>query len=50
MVQTLVNIRIEEKVQLLQDKKKELFEQVVSGHENPTDITMEDLKELIGNI
>nr|WP_302142348.1 DEAD/DEAH box helicase [uncultured Schaedlerella sp.] len=41
---------IEEKVQLLQDKKKELFEQVVSGHENPTNITMEDLKELIGNI
>lgn len=40
---------IEEKVQLLQDKKRELFEQVVSGHDMPTNITMNDLKELIRN-
>ena len=40
---------IEEKVQLLQDKKKELFDQVVSGHDIPTDITMNDLEELIRN-
>ena len=40
---------IEEKVQLLQDKKKELFDQVVSGHDIPTNITMDDLEELIRN-
>lgn len=40
---------IEEKVQLLQDKKKELFDLVVSGHDIPTDITMNDLEELIRN-
>jgi len=40
---------IEEKVQLLQDKKKELFEQVVSGHDMPTNIMLDDLEELIRN-
>lgn len=40
---------IEEKVQLLQDKKKELFDQVISGHDIPTNITMDDLEELIRN-
>ena len=40
---------IEEKVQLLQDKKKELFDQVVSGHDIPTDITMNYLEELTRN-
>ena len=40
---------IEEKVQLLQDKKKELFDQVVSGHDIPTNIMMDDLEELIRN-
>lgn len=40
---------IEEKVQLLQDKKKELFDQVVSGHDIPTNITMDDLEEIIRN-
>lgn len=38
---------IEEKVQLLQAKKKELFDQIVSGHDMPTNITLDDLKELI---
>lgn len=40
---------IEEKVQLLQDKKKELFDQIVSGHDIPTNITMDELEELIRN-
>lgn len=40
---------IEEKVQLLQAKKKELFDQIVSGHDMPTNITLDDLKELIRN-
>lgn len=40
---------IEEKVQLLQTKKKELFDQIVSGHDMPTNITLDDLKELIRN-
>lgn len=40
---------IEEKVQLLQDKKKELFDQVISSHDIPTNITMNDLEELIRN-
>lgn len=40
---------IEEKVQLLQTKKKELFDQIVSGHDMPTNITLNDLKELIRN-
>lgn len=40
---------IEEKIQFLQDKKKELFDQVVSGRDIPTNITMNDLEELIKN-
>lgn len=40
---------IEEKVQLLQDKKKELFDQVVSGHDMPTNITIDDFEEIIRN-
>lgn len=40
---------IEEQVQLLQNKKKELFDQVVSGHDIPTNITMDDLEEFIRN-
>lgn len=40
---------IEEKVQLLQDKKKELFNQIVSGRNIPANITINDLEELIKN-
>ena len=40
---------IEEKIQLLQDKKEKLFNQIVSGHDIPANITMDDLEELIRN-
>ena len=49
MYKLIVANTIEEKVQLLQTKKKELFDQIVSGHDMPTNITLDDLKELIRN-
>lgn len=38
---------IEEKVQILQEKKKKLFDDVIEGHEIPQSITMEDIQNLL---
>ena len=38
---------IEEKVQLLQETKKRLIDDVVEGHDTPQNITMEDIRNLL---
>lgn len=39
---------IEEKVQQLQKNKRQLFDDIMDGHESPTSLTLEDLIRLIG--
>lgn len=46
----LVANSIEEKILLLQDKKKELFQQVVEGHEMPMNIMLKDLESLLVDV
>lgn len=38
---------IEEKVQVLQETKKKLFDDVIEGHDIPQNITMEDIRGLL---
>lgn len=38
---------IEEKVQTLQETKKQLFDEVIEGHEVPHNIIMEDIRNLL---
>lgn len=38
---------IEEKVQILQETKKQLFDEVIEGHEVPHNIIMEDIRNLL---
>lgn len=38
---------IEEKVQILQETKKKLFDELIEGHDIPRNITMEDIRSLL---
>lgn len=40
---------IEEKIQTLQSKKRELFDQMLAGHETPAELSVEDIKALLAN-
>ena len=43
----IVEETIEEKVQLLQQEKKQLYEQILDGHEIPMSLTAEEMMELL---